>query len=257
MRDRASRWRVAREESVHRRLTRPHTRSRPCLAAGEIARGGAVLQPHALAPFACLCLFAVEATKPLRQHVSPRSRAPRSPGRRLGWGGGAAAARARARGGAGARLLSPLRGVACALRCAKLRVVRQHLVLPLRGAHLLQLVEGRAAARLLRGLGEEAAPQRRSVCCTPVQHYAAWRAACWCCVQCWRGGFGTVLPAAASGARHARRRAWPGRRQRARSMSQPARRERRASWHIVCMLPSILWSTAVNLTIVDQNRRAL
>ncbi|EOD22616.1 hypothetical protein EMIHUDRAFT_254148, partial [Emiliania huxleyi CCMP1516] len=40
-------------------------------------------------------------------------------------------------------------------------------------------------------------------------------------------------------------------------MSQPARRERRASWHIVCMLPSILWSTAVNLTIVDQNRRAL
>ena len=59
------------------------------------------------------------------------------------------------------------------------------------------------------------------------------------------------------GARHARRRAWRGRSHRARSMSQPARRERRASWHIVCMLPSILWSTAVNLTIVDQNRRAL
>ena len=80
---------------------------------------------------------------------------------------------------------SALRGVACALRCAKLRVVRKHFVLPLRGAHLLQLVEGRAAARLLRGLGEEAAPQRRSVCCTPVQHSAAWRAACWCCVRCW------------------------------------------------------------------------
>ena len=40
-------------------------------------------------------------------------------------------------------------------------------------------------------------------------------------------------------------------------MSQPARRERRACWHIVCMLPSILWSMAVNLAIVDQNRRAL
>ena len=195
--------------------------------------------------------------KPLRQHVSPRSRAPRSPGRRLGWCGGAAAARARAWGGAGARLLSPLRGVACALRCAKLRVVRQHLVLPLRGAHLLQLVEGRAAARLLRGLGEEAAPQRRSVCCTPVQHYAAWRAACWCCVRCWRGGFGTVLPAAASGARHARRRAWPGQRQRARSMGQPAQRERCASRHIVCHPAATSGRRRANLAIVDQNRRGL
>ena len=71
-----------------------------------------------------------------------------------------------------------------------------------------------------------------------------------------RGGFGAVLPAAASGARHARRRAWPGQRQRARSMGQPARRERRASRHIVCHLPSILWSTAVNLFVGDQNRRA-
>ena len=44
-----------------------------------------------------------------------------------------------------------LRGVARALRCAKLRVVREHLVLPLGGAHLLQLVEGRAAVCLLRG----------------------------------------------------------------------------------------------------------
>ena len=35
-----------------------------------------------------------------------------------------------------------MRGIACALRCAKLRVVRKHFVLPLRGAHLLQLVEG-------------------------------------------------------------------------------------------------------------------
>ena len=117
--------------------------------------------------------------------------------------------------------------------------------------------EGRAAARLLRGQGGEAAPQRRSIRCTPVQHSAAWWAACWCCARCLRGGFGVVLPAEASGARHARRRAWPGQSQRTRSMSQPARRERRASWHIVCMLPSILWSTAVNLTIVDQNRRAL
>ena len=149
------------------------------------------------------------------------------------------------------------RGVARTLRCAKLRMRREHPVLPPGSAHLLQLVEGRAAARLLRGQGGEAAPQRRSIRCTPVQHSAAWWAACWCCARCLRGGFGVVLPAEASGARRARRRAWPGRSQRARSMSQPARRERRASWHIVCMLPSILWSTAVNLTIVDQNRRAL
>ena len=106
------------------------------------------------------------------------------------------------------------------------------------------------------GIGREAAAWF-SIRCTPVQHSAAWWAACWCCARCLRGGFGAVLPAEASGARHARRRAWPGWRMRARSMSQPARRERRASWHIVCMLPSILWSTAVNLTIVDQNRRAL
>ena len=133
-----------------------------------------------------------------------------------------------------------MRGVARTLRCAKLRMRREHPVLPLASAHLLQLVEGRAAARLLRGQGGEAAPQRRSIRCTPVQHSAAWWAACWCCARCLRGGFGVVLPAEASGARHARRRAWPGRSQRARSMSQPARRERRASWHIVCMLPSIL-----------------
>ena len=55
-----------------------------------------------------------------------------------------------------------MRGVARALRCAKLRVLREHLVLPLGGAHLLQLVEGRAAARLLRGQGGETAPQRHS-----------------------------------------------------------------------------------------------
>ena len=148
-------------------------------------------------------------------------------------------------------------GVARALRCTKLRKLREHPVLPLGSARFLQLVEGRAAARLLRGQGGEAAPQRRGVRCTPVQHSAAWWAACWCWARCLRGGFGAVLPAEASGARHARRRAWPGWRQNVRSMSQPARRERRASWHIVCMLPSILWSTAVNLTIVDQNRRAL
>ena len=44
------------------------------------------------------------------------------------------------------------------------------MVLPLGGAHLpsfLRLVEGRAAARLLRGQGGETAPQRRSVCCKP------------------------------------------------------------------------------------------
>ena len=64
--------------------------------------------------------------------------------------------------------------VARALRCAKLRVLKVHLVLPFGSAHLLQLVEGRAAARLLRGQGGEAAPQRRSVRCTPVQHSAAW-----------------------------------------------------------------------------------
>jgi len=39
-------------------------------------------------------------------------------------------------------------------------------------------------------------------------------------------------------------------------MGQPARRERCASWHIGRMLPLILWSTAVNLAVVDQNRRA-
>ena len=36
-------------------------------------------------------------------------------------------------------------------------------MLPLGSAHLLQLVEGRAAARLLRGQGGEAAPQRQPV----------------------------------------------------------------------------------------------
>ena len=145
--------------------------------------------------------------------------------------------------------------VRCAA-CAKLRVLREHLVLPLGDAHLLQLVEGRAAARLLRGQGGEAAPPCRSVCCTPVQHSAAWWAASWICARSSRGCSGAVLQAAASGARHARRRAWPGQRQRARSMGQPARRERCASWHIGRMLPLILWSTAVNLAVVDQNRRA-
>ena len=67
-----------------------------------------------------------------------------------------------------------LRGVARALRCAKLRVLREHLVLPLGGAHLLRLVEGRAAARLLRGQGGETAPQRHRLRCMPVQHSAAW-----------------------------------------------------------------------------------
>ena len=67
-----------------------------------------------------------------------------------------------------------MRGVARALRCAKLRVVREHLVLPLEGAHLLQLVEGRAAVCLLRGQGGEAAPQRHGLRCLPVQHCAAW-----------------------------------------------------------------------------------
>ena len=70
-----------------------------------------------------------------------------------------------------------MRGVARALRCAKLRVLREHLVLPLGGAHLLRLVEGRAAARLLRGQGGETAPQRHSLRCKPVQHSAAWWAA--------------------------------------------------------------------------------
>ena len=61
-----------------------------------------------------------------------------------------------------------------ALRCAKLRVVREHLVLPLGGAHLLQLVEVRAAVCLLRGQDREAAPQRHGLRCLPVQHCAAW-----------------------------------------------------------------------------------
>ena len=87
-----------------------------------------------------------------------------------GRGGGENALPGRPQAASRADWESALRSVACALRCAKLRVVRKHFVLPLRGAHLLQLVEGRAAPRLLRGLGEEAAPQRRSVCCTPVQH---------------------------------------------------------------------------------------
>ena len=52
-------------------------------------------------------------------------------------------------------------GVARALRCTKLRKLREHPVLPLGSAQLLQLVEGRAAARLLRGQGGEATPQRR------------------------------------------------------------------------------------------------
>ena len=125
-------------------------------------------------------------------------------------------------------------GVARALRCTKLRKLREHPVLPLGSAQLLQLVEGRAAARLLRGQGGEATPQRRSVRCTPVQHTAAWRAACWCCARRFRGCSGAAPQATASGTRHARRRAWPRQRQRSRSMSQPARRERRASWHIVC-----------------------
>ena len=67
-----------------------------------------------------------------------------------------------------------LRGVARALRCAKLRVVREHLVLPLGGARRLQLVEGRAAVCLLRGQDREAAPQRHGLRCLPVQHCAAW-----------------------------------------------------------------------------------
>ena len=104
----------------------------------------------------------------------------------------------------------------------------------MRGAHLPQLVEGRAAAHLLRGQGGEAVPQRRSVRCTPVQHSAAWWAACWCCARRFRGCSGAAPQATASGTRHARRHAWPRQRQRSRSMSQPARRERRASWHIVC-----------------------
>merc|ERR1711938_332276 len=87
---------------------------------------------------------------------------------------------------------SALRGVARALRCAKLRVLREHLVLPLGCAHLLRLVEGRAAARLLRGQGGETAPQRRSVCCTPVQHSAAWWPASWICARRCRGCSGAV-----------------------------------------------------------------
>ena len=41
--------------------------------------------------------------------------------------------------------------------------LREHPVLPLGSAHPLRLVGGRAAARLLRGQGGEATPQRRSV----------------------------------------------------------------------------------------------
>ena len=67
-----------------------------------------------------------------------------------GCGGGEIALPGRPQAASRAAWESALRGVACALRCAKLRVVRKHFVLPLRGAHLLQLVEGRAAARLLR-----------------------------------------------------------------------------------------------------------
>ena len=55
-----------------------------------------------------------------------------------------------------------MRGVARTLRCTKLRVLREHPVLPLGSAHLLRLVEGRAAARLLRGQDGETAPQRHS-----------------------------------------------------------------------------------------------
>ena len=78
-------------------------------------------------------------------------------------------------------------------------------MLPFGSAHLLQLVEGRAAARLLRGQGGEAAPQRRSVRCTPVQHSAAWWAACWCCARCLRGGW---LRAARSERARAMRPLW-------------------------------------------------
>ena len=80
-------------------------------------------------------------------------------------------------------------------------------MLPLGSAQLLQLVEGRAAARLLRGQGGEATPQRRSVRCTPVQHSAAWWAACWCCARRFRGCSGAAPQATASGTQHARRRA--------------------------------------------------
>ena len=67
-----------------------------------------------------------------------------------------------------------MRGVARTLRCAKLRMRREHPVLPLGGAHLLQLVEGRATVCLLRGQDREAAPQRHGLCCLPVQHCPAW-----------------------------------------------------------------------------------
>ena len=67
-----------------------------------------------------------------------------------------------------------MRGVARTLRCAKLRMRREHPVLPLGGAHLLQLVEVRAAVCLLRGQDREAAPQRHGLRCLPVQHCAAW-----------------------------------------------------------------------------------
>ena len=54
MRDRASGWRLASEESDQRHLTRPHTRSSPASRSAEIARGRArLLQPHALAPVVC------------------------------------------------------------------------------------------------------------------------------------------------------------------------------------------------------------
>jgi len=62
------------------------------------------------------------------------------------------------------------------------------------------------------GQDGETAPQRRSLRCKPVQHSAAWSAASWICARRSRGCSGAVLQAAASGARHARRRAWPGQR---------------------------------------------
>ena len=125
---------------------------------------------------------------------------------------------------------SALRGVARALRCTTLRVLREHLVLPLGAAHLLRLVEGRAAARQLRGQGGETAPQRHSLRCKPVQHSAAWWAASWICARrsreaavaryCKPRRVARGMRGAARGLDSARERARVG---------QPARRERRTS----------------------------
>ena len=138
-------------------------------------------------------------------------------------------------------------------------MLREHPVLPLGSAHLLQLVEGRAAARLLRGQGGEAAPQRRSVCCKPVQHSGL------CCLV------SSLLVVCAVFARRlwrctASRGEWRAARAAprvARTAPESALDEPAGAARAPCKLAHrlhaavVLWLTAVNLVVVNQNRRAL